>query len=249
MKNTQHLQRKAPKQALRFLKPAPEGLAHIINLANIVPPEPYMRRIDEKLQIQLVGELREVEMESVDINERWQDETFDLILSYLEDFPEYVRNYFISLAAEMGKIGAIQHYHEIQQAHERLRIIIRLVHEAEASKTTRKPPPFRPFALPVETHIFLDDKGKLQLSMDEFAVAVRNVEAWRIRQCANCRRFFWAGRIDQKCCNKKCNGAYRVRRYREAYAKDPVGYAQRRAAREYEAAQKRTAKLEMKKGK
>jgi hypothetical protein len=239
MKNSQHLQGRTRQQALRFLKPVPEGLADYINLANIVPHEPYMRRINDSPHVSFVGELRNVDMKSIDISDRWQDETFDLILSYLKDFPDYVRDYFISFAAEVGKMGAIQHYEEIQQAHERLRVIVRLVREAEESKITNKPPPFRPFALPIETFIFLDDQGRLRVSMDDFAAAVRNIEAWRIRNCANCKRFFWAGRKDQKCCSKKCNGAYRVRRFREAYAKDPVGYAQRRAAREYEASQKR----------
>src|SRR5947209_135419 len=196
MKNDQHLQGRTSQQALRFLKPAPEGLARYIHLANIVPPEPYMQRMEDGSRLSFVGELRNVDLTALDISDRWQDETFDLIVSYLKDFPEYVRDYFISLAAEAGKIEAIQEYREIQQAHERLRIIVRLVREDEESKITRKPQPFRPFALPVEPFIFLDDQGRLKVSMDDFAAAVRNIEAWRIRNCANCKRFFWAGRKD-----------------------------------------------------
>ena len=239
MSNIHHLHLGQTKQALRFLKPVPEGLADYISLANIVPPEPYMRRIKDGPQVAFVGELRDVNLKSIDISERWQDEMFDLILSYLEDFPQYVRDYFVSFAAEVGKMGAIQHYREIQQAHERLRIIVRLVREAEESSSTSKPLPFRPFALPVETYIFLDEQGRLRVSMDDFAAVVRNIEAWRIRNCANCKRFFWAGRKDQKCCSKKCNGAYRVRRFREAYRNDPEGYTQRRAARERAATKER----------
>src|SRR5207253_819591 len=153
--------------------------------------------------------------------------------SHLRDFPAHVREYFESFAAEVGKIHAVRHYDEIQQAQEKLRIAIILNRELEISKEADTPPPFRPFALPLlDTHLFIDDDGTFQFQLDDFAYAVKGVEAARIKRCANCQRFFWAGRIDQKCCNKRCSGAFRIRRLREEYKKDPEGYIQRRAARE-----------------
>ena len=43
------------------------------------------------------------------------------------------------------------------------------------------------------------------------------VEARRIRQCSECKRIFWAGRMDKFACTKKCVQRRRVRLWRERY--------------------------------
>ena len=48
--------------------------------------------------------------------------------------------------------------------------------------------------------------------------ALQGIELIRIRKCMVCENFFWATRKDKKCCNKKCNGVWRTRRWRESYA-------------------------------
>ncbi|MDQ3818836.1 MAG: hypothetical protein M3362_14325 [Acidobacteriota bacterium] len=233
MNNIHHFQGSESKQALRFLKPVPEDLAHLIYLANLVPPTPPLPKLNWGPGLRFIGELRDVDMSSIPTSVLPDDELFEQIVSHLQSFPVHVREYFESLATRVGKFPAAQHYDEIQEAQEKLRIAVALNRELEISKETKTPPPFRPFALPLqEMYLFIDEDGTFQVQWDHFAYAVKGVEAARIKQCANCQRFFWAGRIDQKCCNKKCSGAFRVRRFREAYAKDPAGYIQRRAARE-----------------
>ncbi len=232
MKKVQALPGGIPIKALQLPYPESEDLAHYIALANIVPPEPHLPRLDTGPGVRYIGELRDVDMSSLDISEHRENELFDQMMSQLQDFPQHVRNYFESFAAEVGKFNAIYHYEQIQYAQERLRIVMTLNRELETSKKADTPPPFRPFALPLEMYLFVDDDGTLQVAWDSFAYAFKGAEASRIRQCAICHNFFWAYRKDQKCCGKKCSNVYRVRYHREKYAEDPAGYIQRRVARE-----------------
>jgi hypothetical protein len=232
MKKVHSFQGETAEEALQVPESDTEDLAHYIALANLVPPEPHLPRLDTGAGVRYVGELRDVDMSSLDISERRTNESFEKMMSRLQNFPQQVRDYFESFAADVGKSNSIYHYEEIQYAQERLRIVMTINRELEISKKTGTLPPFRPFALPLEMYLYIDEDGKLQVVWDSFAYAVKGKEASRIRQCAICNKFFWAYREDQKCCGKKCSGVYRVRRLRKRYAEDPVGYIQRRAARE-----------------
>ena len=249
MKKVQTLQGENSVEALQVPHPHVEDVAHYIVLANLVPSEPPLPRFDAGPELRYVGELHDVDMSSIDISERRTNELFGQMMLQLQNFPQSVRSYFESFAAEVGKFNAIYHYEQIQYAQEKLKIVMTLNRELETSKNTDMPPVFLPFALPLDMYLFVDEDGLLQVEWDSFAYAVKGKEASRIRQCAVCNKFFWAYRVDQKCCGKKCSGVYRVRRHREKYAEDPVGYIQRRAARECAATEKQSQAPDTKKGK
>jgi hypothetical protein len=65
----------------------------------------------------------------------------------------------------------------------------------------------------------INAKGGIEFELSPVYKALQGVEAGRIRECKNfnCRRIFWAGRLDQSCCNKKCANIRRVRKWRENY--------------------------------
>lgn len=149
---------------------------------------------------------------------RWENETFELIMSYLKGFPTEVQESFASLASKSGKMAAISQYHDIQQAREKLMMVIRLNQQAYTDEDLWEPTLEDRFATPFRTYL-TSDKGRVKSIQDPFVLAVEGIETSRIRKCANCRQFFWAGRLDQKCCGKKCNAAFRARRYREARQK------------------------------
>lgn len=216
MKNDYHLSNKmSPKVTRKVspkvtrLTPCPPALAIVINLANRIPPGPYMRSIAGRMGMAFLSLLPDV---------HWQNETFELVMSYLKGFPTEVQESFASLASGSGKMAAINHYHEIQQAREKLMMVMRLNQESRIDDDLREPPLEDPFATPFRTYL-TSDKGRVKSIQDPFVLAVEGIETSRIRKCANCRRFFWAGRLDQKCCSKKCNSAFRARRYREARQK------------------------------
>jgi hypothetical protein len=66
-------------------------------------------------------------------------------------------------------------------------------------------------ALDARTHLVVDEGGKLRLVIDELTQALDGVEIDRVRECKLCKRIFWAGRKDKKCCSDRCNNVYNVR--------------------------------------
>jgi len=65
--------------------------------------------------------------------------------------------------------------------------------------------------------IEVSDKGERKIVHGPIVEALLGVDVRRIRECAICCDFFWAGRIDQPCCSKKCAHVVRTRRWREKY--------------------------------
>jgi hypothetical protein len=63
----------------------------------------------------------------------------------------------------------------------------------------------------------LDGDGKILIQTGPLLELVKGVEARRIRQCSECKRIFWAGRMDKFACTKKCVQRRRVRLWRERY--------------------------------
>jgi hypothetical protein len=73
------------------------------------------------------------------------------------------------------------------------------------------------YSIGSSAEVEIDSQGIIQITNDEFAAAVDEVEATRIRECEICKRTFWAGRITQHACSTACAHALRNRRYRARY--------------------------------
>lgn len=80
----------------------------------------------------------------------------------------------------------------------------------------------------------VDEKGILRRFNPLFlrVIETEEVEAARIRECPICDRFFWAGRITQKCCTSQCANTFRVHRHRYRSKEEKADYELRRARRE-----------------
>ena len=102
MKNNNHLSNKVSPKVTR-LTPCPPALAIVIDLANRIPAGPYMRSIAGRIGMAFLSLLPDI---------HWQNETFELVMSYLKGFPTEVQESFASLANESAKMAAINHYHE-----------------------------------------------------------------------------------------------------------------------------------------
>lgn len=66
-----------------------------------------------------------------------------------------------------------------------------------------------PFFL--ETHFDVDVEGKLRLHAHPILEALQGVEVARIRGCPICANIYWAERIDQPACSRRCNNTRRSR--------------------------------------
>jgi hypothetical protein len=69
-----------------------------------------------------------------------------------------------------------------------------------------------PFFL--ETHFDVDTEGNLRLHAHPILEALKDVEAARIRRCPICDKIYWAERIDQPACSKRCNNTRRSQIFR-----------------------------------
>jgi hypothetical protein len=81
--------------------------------------------------------------------------------------------------------------------------------------------------VPPGTTTFDVSAGRAVVILDDpfrdFGLAVRDAEVSRIRQCAICDRFFYAVRLDQKACSRRCNHIRHTRAWRKK--KDQYKYS------------------------
>jgi hypothetical protein len=65
------------------------------------------------------------------------------------------------------------------------------------------------------SNIYVDNNGILQREDDIILQTLLGSNITRIRQCALCRKYFWANRIDRKCCEKKCADVHNQQNHRK----------------------------------
>ena len=76
-------------------------------------------------------------------------------------------------------------------------------------------------------------EGKFSLRTPPLFSALEGIEIKRVNECQICYQFFWAGRLDMKCCSAKCSHALRSRNYRRAY-KEKYAYQRYQRAKKEE---------------
>lgn len=67
------------------------------------------------------------------------------------------------------------------------------------------------------SHFYIDSEGKVRFTPPHIVHLLEGSESARIRECAVCFKFFWAGRKDMQCCSSVCSHTQRQRRHRERY--------------------------------
>lgn len=198
------------QQASRFLKPAPEKLARLIEIINLVPPDfelrrPAYLRIEAKVEnegpISIVLKLG-----------KYVDE-------YIKTLPAELKDYLLKPLTptwhgllEGGRMGR---YESFYAARQNLRVIAQLA--KKGVDIAQLQPDMHGSLIPSISMVGIDSEGKVRISKDLLTEAVEGVEAARIRECEVCNRIFWAGRLDQLCCSKPCARVLRTRRWRAKY--------------------------------
>lgn len=223
---------------LQRLKPIPSlDLLQIITFANIVPVAYDLPSIESEFL--KVNDIKKGAETSAAELGKWMMDTYQLVESYLQKLPpelldgfDIICEAFEATGEEVDIYTLIMIYHDVQTARQNLLTLIRLKEENEAGNTFEYTMPMRRKLLSVQASIEIDEQGLFRLTLEPFAGAINYVEAARVKVCKACDLFFWAGRIDQKCCCKKCANKYRVRMCRENYKADPEGYKWHRYERE-----------------
>lgn len=201
------------QQASR-LKPVPNELGSLIELARILPPSLSLLSFDDARLL--------VESESKEATGIGKaSEALKICLNGLgeeDQLPADFRHYILGLpdACYLDQISALQNaidrYVNFREAR------LKLCGVAHINKLRpRKLKEFEPFleSLSADTRTEIDEEGKVRFKKDWFGEAIEGVEAERVRECAICDVVFWAGRIDQWCCNPRCASLLRKKRKRE----------------------------------
>jgi hypothetical protein len=130
-------------------------------------------------------------------------------------------------------IEAVKRYEDFTQLRAQLLRLIRFVksHNLRRRDDSRRIHVPLPFLLkPV-----LDENGFIRIGGSLLLEALPDIEANRIRECAECNRIFWAKNINQLCCDPKCANRRRVRRSRDLQRENWLTYKLNRSDKEPEA--------------
>jgi hypothetical protein len=211
-----------PSAKSRQSKRAPEPLAKIIRLVNLVPQE----RLPPLDLVPLHGNLPappQGDWPKDFAFRRWVVNSDRLTLRQwldcrLEGLPKEFREYVTQDDGGphfMWFFGALYRYDFVRESRRKLREIVRAVREAE--RTARLA-----MHLYLETHskVFIDESWIIRKTDDEFDAAIfgdeKGIDARDIRRCEVCDRIFFARRVNSKVCdpNGKCEATLRKRNER-----------------------------------
>ena len=202
-----------PEQASRNLNRPLPRLAELIALTNLVPPEHEL------------GDLYEAFVEflnSIGLDRwtaEWAKKLRALVHSYLLGLPETFQSYVLGkkwpddddAGILIYGVASVERYALIKDA----RMLLRGIPTISESGSDF----YRP-ALEVKTKLRLNGQGVFILERNKLIEALECVEAQRIRTCPICEQIFWAGRLNQPACSKRCSHTLRNRKYRERYLTD-----------------------------
>lgn len=141
--------------------------------------------------------------------------------------PSFVDEYSADLFD--STIEAVKRYEDFTQLRVQLLRLIRFVksHNLRRCNDSRRIHVPLPFLLkPV-----LDENGFIRIGGSLLLEALPDIEANRVKECAECKRIFWAKNINQLCCDPKCANRRRVRRSRELQKDKEVEYKYNRIKR------------------
>lgn len=202
--SVQHVQRRRGRQASR-LRAAPQVLQQFIDLVNSVPPEQEWPELPDFYDV--LGEV--ASGRSGKGVARWE--------RMINDLPTHLRERIGPVRLDTA-MAVYDVYSLLREARKTLRYIAHM--DKSAGSVHRK------FPASDFLRLSLGQGGRIHIVHSPLIRALDGVEAARIRQCPICSRIFWAGRIDQLCCTRRCASDLRTRRWRSDY---PKKYTHRRA--------------------
>lgn len=230
----QSMSRRKEKQASRFLNSPPEALGRIIEIVNLIPPDYDLPDLSEEVRAQFWEAIKRDDLESAKqiFNGEIQRCLKDAPAAFIDWLNIVVRHKVIDVDYEWKDYSPFERYRKVKQWRENLRII------AEGGKRFydfKKSSPeyfnsdrpeslkgsiddvFTYLPLPAPSNHLITLSGKLQNWSDGFTEAIKDIDAWRVRECARCKRIFWAGRSDMWSCSTACAHALRSKRWRDNY--------------------------------
>ncbi|MDQ3816068.1 MAG: hypothetical protein M3362_00060 [Acidobacteriota bacterium] len=213
-----------PKMARKALqgdalqsKRCPPKLEGVINLVNMFPPGVKFPILNAR------SRLTRFEGEKAEWTRRARFDLYECLKVAPDNFLQFIygdlsfQTYSsfepYSPALFKKTTEAIKRYEDFAQLRTKLLRLIRFVKSLELQRRSNSPHVNVP--LPLLFSPILDEHGFIQVGGDILIEALRDVKANLIRECAVCKRIFWAKRKDQQCCEPKtCGNVRRVHKSR-----------------------------------
>lgn len=199
------------------LKRCPPKLAEVIKLVNIFPPGVRFPVLNAR------SRLAKFEGKKADWTRKARFDLYDCLKEAPDDFRQYIygdsglqkySSFELYSPTLFNKtIKAIKRYEDFARLRTKLLRLIRFVKSLDLQR--RAGSPRRNVLLPLLFNPVLDENGFIQVGGDQLIEALRDVKANLVRECAECKRVFWAKRKDQACCDPKtCGNLHRVHKSR-----------------------------------
>lgn len=203
------------RQTLRARK-CPESLAELIRIVNFIPPEFKLPGIDEVIPEGTFSTDTSFQEIVKTLVEAWR--------RFLQlHFPseQFAQLYRYLGPIQPHRLEAITNRYALLASAQTLLLAVANAHGRKIDVSSE--------AMGSISILTIDASGNLRLEPGLLLKIIEGVEAKRIRQCSECKRIFWAGRIDKLACNTKCLQRRRVRLWRERYLEKYKGQRCKRA--------------------
>ena len=155
-----------------------------------------------------------------ELAQRFAKDPLEKSLSFLSEFAgnhsDHARFYFWAF------YGLAKEYFLLHEYRTNLEKVMKIAELKPTDRLSFSPVLYR---IVISQEYSVDEQGKFIQLDNQFTDALEDeqVDVTRIRTCSNCKRVFWAGRKDQKCCTRACNHIRHSKRTRDKYRK---GYYQ-----------------------
>jgi hypothetical protein len=190
-------------QALRARR-CPELLAELIRVVNFIPPEFKLPGIDEVFTSQSFPTDASDQQIGESVFEAWR--------KFLEHhFPsdQFAQLYECLGPIRSDRVAEISDRYNLLASAQALLMAIANAHGTKIDANSH-------WTADIAA-LVIDTDGRIQVKLGPLLEVLKGVEAGRIRQCSECKRVFWAGRIDKFACLPKCVQRRRVRIWRQNY--------------------------------
>lgn len=208
-------------------KRCPPELAKLIELVNIFPPGVKFPVLNVRSRLANVEGNEEEWLRTArfDLYECLK-EAPEAFRQFIYDDIGFLTPFFVEEYSSTlfdSTVNAIKRFEDFAQLRKNLLRLIRFIKSLDLqgrADSVRMDVPLPLLLTPV-----IDKKGIIRVGGNVLIEALRDVEANRLRECADCKGIFWAKRIDQPCCDPKtCGNRHRVRRSRDLQKERAVDY-------------------------
>lgn len=208
---SKHILSKNTPQVHSRKKPAPEKLAWLIEMVNLIPDDSLARWTSQSLATYARNKNEDSNQLMKQVIERLPKKLRDFVGEYPEKEDDIER----CIVGRMDLTGPalIQHQFDACERYDFLVVARDLLHNIA---NWGSPVGVRLKAL-LPHELTIDDNGRLALKPAPLTEHLLGVEVRRVRECPICEHIFWAERMDQPACSKRCNNIRRSRIQRGTY--------------------------------